>query len=231
MLDLAIDPAVTDKAARSMYNYFDQSLRQKESAPGEGADMLARLANEQVLPGHITHEEAVRMVVLLYVAGHETTANQIGLGTLSLLQDPDQRRAIENNPAQVRTAVEEMLRFHTPVHLNSCRVATRDVEIAGVTVKAGEGVYPLLIAANRDPATFACPDAFDVGRTNADRHVAFSYGIHQCLGQPLARLELQVMFSKLFARFPNLRLAVPFEELQFKKDMYVYGLEALPVSW
>ena len=231
MLDLAIDPAVTDAAAKAMYTYFDESLKRKQGGPLDENDMLSRLAKEQVATGNMTHAEAVRMIVLLYVAGHETTANQIGLGTLSFLQDDRQRAMLQTGEANIRLAVEEMLRFHTPVHLNSCRVATKDVEIAGVTVKAGEGIYPLLIAANRDPNMFGCPDAFDITRGDADKHVAFSYGIHQCLGQPLARLELQVMFGKLFNRFPNLRLAIPFEDIEFKRDMYVYGIEALPISW
>lgn len=230
-LDLTLDPAITQQASKHMFDYFDNLLAEKERNPGEGSDMLGRLVREQIRPGNLDRYDALHMLMLLYFAGHETTANQLGLGTLSLLLDPQQKDALRDNPELVKNAVEEMLRFYTPPHLNACRVAIDDVEIAGVTIQKGEGVYPLLLAANRDPEIFDSPDEFDIRRENADQHIAFSNGIHQCLGQPLARLELQVVFSKLFQRFPSLQLAEPLDSLPFKHDMYVFGLHALPVSW
>ena len=171
------------------------------------------------------------MINLLFFAGHETTANQIGLGTLSFLLNPDQRDKIVRNPELVKNAVEEMLRFHTPTHYNACRVAIADAEIGGETIRAGEGVYALLSAANRDPAAYEDPGRFDVERKNASDQITFSYGIHQCVGQPLARLELQTVFGTLFQRLPTLALAKPLEEIPFKREFYVYGVSALPVKW
>ncbi len=230
-LDLTLTAEESSEASRQMYDYFDDLLAKREADPQQGDDMLSRLVRDQIIPGNLDRVDALHMIILLYFAGHETTANQIGLGVLSFLIEPEQREKLKASPELLRGAVEEMLRFHTPPHLNACRVALKDTEIGGVTIKAGEGVYPLLIAANRDPSTFADPDKFDIERDNASKHVAFSYGIHQCLGQPLARLELQCVFKKLFTRLPDLKLAVPIEDLPFKRDMYVYGLNALPVSW
>ncbi|ABE36820.1 cytochrome P450-SU2 [Paraburkholderia xenovorans LB400] len=230
-LDLEQNPTVSESAADNMLAYFDGLLQRKERDPGDGADMLSRLVIEQIKPGHLSRLEAIHMVNLLYFAGHETTANQIALGTLSFLLDPRQRALLENNPGLLKNAIEEMLRFHTISHYNSCRVATADVEVGGTLIREGEGAYALIMAANRDPAAFPAPDRFDIERPNSQEHVAFSYGLHMCLGQPLARLELQVCFEALFRRLPRLRLAVPLEELPFKREMYVYGLHALPVTW
>lgn len=192
--------------------------------------MLSRLVIEQIHPGHVTREEVVRIASLLYSAGHGTTGSQIGLGTLSLLMNPDQRAELDADPSLLAGAVEEMLRFHTIAHFNSARVATADVTIGGQLIHAGEGVYPLIFAANRDPDVFPQPDTFDIHR-NPQEHVAFAYGVHQCLGQPLARLELHTVFSMLFKRLPDLRLAVPVESLAFNSTSQVYRLEALPVTW
>jgi cytochrome P450 len=130
----------------------------------------------------------------------------------------------------VRNAVEEMLRLHTIVHYNAFRAALEDVEVAGQIIRKGEGVIALIAGANHDAAAFPNPQKFDITR-KADHHVAFSYGIHQCLGQPLARVELQVVFGTLFERIPTLRFAVPHEQVQGKGDHFVQGLQALPVTW
>jgi cytochrome P450 len=230
-LDLTLDPAVTARAAEEMLAYFDDLVCERERNPRATPDLLGRLVNEQVLPGTLSRLDAVHMLNLLYFAGHETTANQIALGALSLLLDDEQRARLQADPRRVANAVEEMLRFHTPTHYNSCRVALRDVIIGDSVIRAGEGVYPLLIAANRDPGVFADPDRFDIDRANAADQVTFSHGIHQCIGQPLARLELRTVFATLLARLPTLRLAAPLSELRFKADNYVYGVYELPVSW
>jgi cytochrome P450 len=230
-LNLTLAPEVTAKASTDMFNYFDELLKKKEADPGDGSDMLSRLVIEQIRPGHLSRLDCVHMVNLLYFAGHETTANQIALGTLSFLLDPVQRKELTDDPALVKPAVEEMLRFHTIAHYNACRVATADVVIGGHQIRAGEGCYALIASANRDPGHFPEPNKFDIHRKNAEEHVAFSYGIHHCIGQPLARLELEVVFSTLFKRLPGLKLAIPYEKIPFKRDMYVYGLHALPVSW
>lgn len=230
-LDLTLPAEVTQKASKDMFDFFDELLKKKEVDPGDGSDMLGRLVIEQIRPGNLSRKDCIYMVNLLYFAGHETTANQIALSTLSFLQHPEQQKELEEGPEKTKQAMEEMLRFHTIPHYNACRVATADVEIGGHLVRAGEGCYALLSAANRDPRRFDAPDELDVMRDNANEHLTFSYGIHHCIGQPLARLELEVVFSKLFKRVPTLQLAVPFEDLNFKKEMYVYGLHSLPVTW
>ncbi len=230
-LNLTLDPAVTKKASADMFDFFDQLLKKNEANPGDGSDMLGRLVIEQIQPGHLSRLDCIHMINLLYFAGHETTANQIALGTLSFLMEPELRKELDGGPEVVKQAIEEMLRFHTITHYNACRVATADVVIGGHQIRAEEGCYALLAAANRDPAHFPNPDSFDIHRDNANEHMTFSYGLHHCIGQPLARLELEIVFSTLFKRLPGLKLAVPFEEVPFKKDMYVYGLHALPVSW
>ncbi|MEX3855886.1 cytochrome P450 [Paraburkholderia sp. BR10923] len=228
--DHTASPETVQEAVRSMEAHLDRIIAQKEVDPGEGRDMLSRLVIEQIRPGHVTREEVVRIASLLYSAGHGTTGSQIGLGTLSLLMHPDQRAELDADPSLLASAVEEMLRFHTIAHFNSARVATVDVVVGESLIRAGEGVYPLIFAANRDPDVFPNPDTFDIHR-NPQEHVAFAYGIHQCLGQPLARLELQTVFSMLFRRLPGLRLAVPVETLTFNSTSQVYRLEALPVTW
>jgi cytochrome P450 len=230
-LDLSLDPAVTDRAANEMLAYFDALVREREAHPRDSSDLLGKLVAEQIRPGRLSRQDAVHMLNLLYFAGHETTGNQIALGALSLLLDARQRAILVSRPELVPQAVEEMLRYHTPTHYNSCRVATADVTIGGQLIRAGDGVYPLLAAANRDPAAFPDPDRFDIERSNANEQVTFSFGLHQCIGQPLARLELQTVFATLFRRIPAMELAVPFDELRFKKDFYVYGLFSLPVRW
>ncbi|AUT72405.1 cytochrome P450 [Paraburkholderia hospita] len=231
-MNLDISPELLTQSAQEMEQYIDRLLREKEQHPGEGNDLLCRLAVEWINTGKLSHADAVQMGALLYLAGHETTANQIGLGLLSLLQDSQQTAALIAEPSLVRGAVEEMLRFHSITHMNSARVATADVMIGGQLIRKGEGVFAPVQAANHDPEAFPEPDRFDIRRdTRSASHVAFSFGVHQCLGQPLARLELQVVFETLFKRLPSLRLAVPFDELEFKRNGNVFGLIALPVEW
>lgn len=225
-----VDPIIPQEASQKLIDYFDGLLRDKAKNPHANDDLLSRLIIEQVEPGNLTHDEAVLHADLLTMAGHETTANQIVLGTLNLLQNPDQKALLLNDPALLKGAVDEMLRYNSIVQFNGARIALEDVEVNGQLVRKGEGVFALIAPANRDPKAFECPDRFDITRA-PDNHLAFSYGIHQCLGQPLARAELQSVFGTLFQRFPTLALAVPFEELEFKGDHFVYGLEALPLIW
>ena len=229
-LDLTADPEVPIRAGAEMREYLDRLITEKMVHPGTRSDLISRLVMSQVVPGHMTREEALATIELLLMGGHETTANMIALGTLSLLTNPDQKDALVADPSLVRNTVEEMLRFHTIVHYNGPRVALEDVEVGGTLIKKGEGVLALITAANRDPKAFAEPDKFDIHRP-ALHHVAFSYGVHQCLGQPLARAELQIVFSTLFQRLPTLRLAVPVEEIKFRYDAFVYGVDTLPVEW
>jgi cytochrome P450 len=228
--DHTASPELIQQSMAQLLDYLGKTIDEKVKNPDKHDDLLGRLAADQIVPGHLSRDEAVRMAVLLYSAGHETTGSQIGLGTLNFLMNPDQRKILVEDPSRLPAAVEEMLRYNTIAHLNSARVATQDVTIGGHLIRKGEGVFPLVAAANRDPEMFAEPDKFDIDR-ESHPHLAFAYGIHQCLGQPLARLELTAVFAALFDRFPKLELAVPQEELHFTASAQVFRVDTLPVRW
>jgi cytochrome P450 len=227
---LDVDPEIPRGASERMLSYLDTLITAREKDAENREDLLSRLIVEQVRPGNLSHRELVIMAELLLMAGHETTANQMALGVYSFLTNPDQLVLLRADPSLLRGAVEEMLRFHTIVHYNAFRVALEDVEIAGHTIRKGEGVVALISGANHDEVAFENPEKFDITR-KAGHHVAFSYGNHQCLGQPLARLELQTVFGSLFERIPTLKFAVPQEEIKGKGDHFVQGLQTLPVTW
>ncbi|MFF3070001.1 cytochrome P450 [Kitasatospora sp. NPDC057904] len=205
-----------DTASRELLRYINRLVAIKQKWPGD--DLISRL----LATGAIEPHEMSGVLMLLLIAGHETTANNIALGVVTLLQHPewigDDR------------VVEETLRFHSVADLVSLRVAVEDVEISGQLVRAGEGIVPLVAAANHDEKAFSCPHAFDPARTER-HHVAFGYGVHQCLGQNLVRIEMEIAYRRLFERIPGLRLAVPVEDLPLKYDGVLCGLHALPVRW
>jgi cytochrome P450 len=229
-LDLAAEPEVPLKAGREMREYLDRLITTKMEHLERYDDLISRFLTAQLIPGHVTREQALITIELLLMGGHETTANMLALGTLSLLLHPEQKEALMADPGLVGNAVEEMLRFHSIVHYNGPRVALEDVEVGGQLIRKGEGVLAIGSAANRDPEQFPDPDDFDI-RREARHHLAFSYGFHQCLGQHLARAEMEIVFPALFRRLPSLRLAVPEEELRFNFDAFVYGLRSLPLTW
>jgi cytochrome P450 len=216
-------------AQERLVGYLDELVGEKLADPGD--DLLSDLA-QRVKAGELSRHDAAAMARLLLVAGHETTANMIALGTLALLQRPDQLAALResDDPTQIAAAVEELLRFLTIVHSGRRRVALQDIEIDGQTIRAGDGVVLANDIANRDEFAFADPDRLDI-RRDARHHVAFGFGVHQCLGQPLARVELQVVYGTLYRRIPTLRLAVDLDQVRFKHDGAVYGVYELPVTW
>ncbi|MEX0923482.1 MAG: cytochrome P450 [Rhodovibrionaceae bacterium] len=216
------------QSANDLVAYCRDLIAKKEKNPAD--DMLSRVIQDQVEPGHLTREELADICSMILRAGHDTTTNMIGLGTLLLLEHPEELEKLKADPALVHSAVEELLRFLTPVQFAPRRVALETVEVAGSKIEPGDGVFAVSASANRDPEEFPDPDRFDITR-DASHHVTFGYGIHRCLGQQLARIELHVVFDRLFKRFPNLRLAVPFEEVPFKYDSQIYGLYRLPVAW
>lgn len=169
------------------------------------------------------------MVFLLLVAGHETTVNLIGNGTLELIRHPDQYRRLVDDPGLIPTAVEEMLRFHGPVESTTLRWAFEDVEIGGRVIPQGDLVVPILYGANRDPDQFVDPDRFDVGR-DPNRHIAFGSGIHHCLGAPLARAEARIAFRVLLGRYPDLQLTVDPAAVEWPPDFFLRGPRRLPVA-
>ena len=191
-------------------------------------DLLSKLVIEQ--SGILTRSQIADMALLLLVAGHETTANMIALSTLALLRNPDELAKLRSDPTLTPAAVEELLRYLSVVHFGLFRQVTDELPVGSSTIEAGGFLIAALSSANRDETVFPDPDRLDVER-EAAAHVAFGFGPHQCLGQQLARVELQEVFTRLFTRIPTLRLAVPFEEIDYRNNTLVYGVAALPVAW
>ncbi|WP_438023604.1 cytochrome P450 [Sorangium sp. So ce233] len=222
----------TEEATRArteLWGYLDDLVTAAESSPGD--DLIGRLATERRTTGELSHDALVGMVFLLLVAGHETTANMLSLGVFTLLQNPGALAELRARPELWPDAVEELLRYHSIVDWVAFdRVALEDIEIGGQRVRAGEGLFVLGASANRDERAFASPDDFDIHRS-ARHHLAFGYGIHRCLGQNLARAELEIGYRTLFERLPALRIVGDVEALPFKYDRRTFGLYRLPVAW
>ncbi|MCG5216745.1 cytochrome P450 [Streptosporangium sp. KLBMP 9127] len=216
------------RAFAELRAYIDDLITRKESESGD--DLFGRQIARQRQEGALDHAGLVSLAFLLLTAGHETTANMISLGVVGLLSHPEQLALVKADPGRTPMAVEELLRYFTIADGVTSRLATEDVEIGGVSIKAGEGVIVSMLSANWDPAAFKDPAELDVER-GARHHVAFGFGPHQCLGQNLARMELQIVFDTLFRRIPTLRLAAPAEGLPFKSDAVIYGVHELPVTW
>ena len=224
LLDSRSGSDAVRQALDELAGYLERLAAEKERQPDDG--IVSRLVAE----GQLTRGQVARMSLLLLVAGHETTANMTALSVLALLRHPEQAARLREDAGLMQGAVEELLRYLSVVQSGVTRVATETVELGGRTIEPGDGVVCMLSTANRDPAPFSDPDGLDVDR-EARRHVAFGFGVHQCLGQPLARLELRIALSTLLGRLPDLKLAVPFEEIRFRPDKAVYGVESLPVAW
>jgi cytochrome P450 len=220
----------TMKGAMSLHKYLAQLVEAKMEDPAE--DAVSDLA-ERVKAGELSVKEAAQLGTGLLIAGHETTANMIGLGVLALLQYPDQAAVLRetDDPKVVANAVEELLRYLSIIQNGQRRVAAEDIDIAGEVIRAGDGIIIDLAPANWDAKEFAEPDRLYVHRSGAGQHVAFGYGRHQCVGQQLARAELQIVFHTLLRRIPTLELAVPIDEIPFKHDRLAYGVYELPVTW
>lgn len=216
-------------AVDELRDYLAQLIKDKQRGAGTD-DLVGRLAVERVATGQITVDDLIGLSLLLLIAGHETTANMIGLSTLVLLRHPEQCAALREDPTLAGIAVEELLRYLTIVRTGLPRVAVSDVEIGGQLIQAGEGAIALLSAANRDDAVFDSPDTFDLHR-GSHQHMAFGFGVHQCIGQPLARAELRIALVELVNRFPGLRLAIDPRDIPMRDDSAVFGVARLPVAW
>lgn len=232
--DLAriLDPILTPEAAAnghavigSMAEYFRGLIEELRKHP-QGNLLDAMIAAEEQ-GDRLTEEELLANCILLFGAGHETTVNLIGNGMLALLQHPDQLTKLHENPAFLESAVEECLRYDSPVQMTG-REAKEDVELGGKRIQAGERLFTLIGAANRDPAQFADPDRFDITRED-NKHLAFGHGIHFCLGSSLARLEGQLAIGSLVRCLPHLRLAT--DAPQWRDAFTLRGLQSLPVSF
>ncbi|MEV4441050.1 cytochrome P450 [Streptomyces sp. NPDC049577] len=227
MLSLGATPEELREASEGLYGGLGELVRDRRARPGD--DILSDLLHGDT---PLTDEEVVGIGALLLIAGLETTANMLGLGAFALLSDPAQAAALRAGGEELLdTAVEELLRYLTIVQFGLTRTAREDLEIAGRTVRAGETIVLSLAAANRDPHRYTEPDRLDLRREEAP-HLAFGHGVHQCLGAQLARIEMKLAFRALLRRLPELRLAVPPEEVPTAgEDKVFYGVHALPVTW
>ena len=217
-------------ANEALGGYLAGLLQKKMEEPAE--DVLSDFA-ERIKEGDLTLPEATLLSMILLIAGHETSANMISLGTALLLENPDELAKLRelDNTKDAANAVEEILRYLTVPQLGQRRIAREDFEFEGVQIKAGDGIVVPLPAGNWDPEAFPDPEKLDLTR-KASHHHAFGWGIHQCLGQQLARIELQVVYGTLYRRIPTLRLAVGLDELAFRPaDALAFGLPELPVTW
>ena len=217
------------KGAFSLHSYLINLVEQKQANPSE--DAVSDLA-ERVTAGEISVKEAAQLGTGLLIAGHETTANMIGIGILALLENPEQAALLRDSddPKFIANAVEELMRFLSIIQTGQRRIAVEDIEIGGETIRAGEGIIIDLAPANWDGAAYPEPDKLDLGR-EVGQQLGFGYGRHQCVGQQLARAEMQIVFPTLLKRIPTMKLAIPFNEVPFKHDRLAYGVYDLPVTW
>ena len=227
-ISLPTDPEVVERgnaARRALSGYFRTLVAERRRRPQR--DLLSELIAVEEQGDKLSEEELMATILLLFVAGHETTVNLIGNGTLALLRNPDQLQALRRNPGLIGSAIEELLRYDAPVQ-RSGRMPNTDVELGGKTIPRGALVLGLIGAANRDPAHFAEPDRLDITRAD-NRHLAFGWGIHFCLGAPLARAEAQAAIGTIARRLPELALATPTPE--WREASALRGLKALPVTF
>ncbi|WP_016882500.1 MULTISPECIES: cytochrome P450 [unclassified Rhodococcus (in: high G+C Gram-positive bacteria)] len=219
------DQPLDDKMAAygALSTYLADLVTHKRAAPGD--DILSDLARDDDL----TIEELTGAAFLLLLAGHETTANMLALGTFALLENPEQLTELRTDPDLLPDAVEELLRYLSVADI-FYRYATEDIELGGETIRAGSTVVVSLLAANRDPQRFDNPDTLDI-RRKARGHLSLGHGVHLCLGQQLARLEMRAGFEGLLRRFPTLGLAIPAGDVKLRTDMNIYGVHELPVTW
>ncbi|MFI6683825.1 cytochrome P450 [Streptomyces sp. NPDC050485] len=219
--------ADTEAARDALEDYFGRLIDRKQQDRGDG--LLDELIEQRLNEGTLDRQELVEFATLLLVAGHETTANMISLGTFTLLEHPEQLAELRSDTALMPSAVEELLRFLS-IADGMLRLALEDIEIGGHTIRADEGVVFSTSIINRDSAAYDDPDLLDWHRSSR-HHVAFGFGIHQCLGQNLARAEMEIALRSLFDRLPGLRLAVPADRIPFKPGDTIQGMLELPVAW
>ena len=230
---LGLDVKATDEERAqgfiAMYAYIQELVPRKERDPGD--DLISRLIADYVATGQLDYNTVAVNAVIMMQAGHETTANMIGLGTVALLEHRSvfERLGQTDDAAVIANAIEELMRYLSIVHAQVDRIATEDLILGGQQIRTGDRLLMNLPAGNWDPEFVDSPDALDVAR-NARGHLAFGYGTHQCIGANLARVEMQVAFATLARRLPGLQLAVPPDELRFK-EADIYGMKELPVTW
>ncbi|WP_052517655.1 cytochrome P450 [Archangium violaceum] len=219
------------RALKELDGYFERLVAENVRNPSD--TVVGRVVAEYVRKGMLSEQDAAAMFQMLFHAGHGPSAYMIIMGTLALLLDPDQRgelRAIADDPTQLSAAIQELLRYVTVSHSGRQRVATEDLVMGGQLIRAGEGVLVQTDSANRDETVFPDPDRLDIHRT-PQRNLALGHGIHLCTGRALALIELEVVFPTLLRRIPTLRLAVPVQDIPFKRNDNVLGAYEMPVTW
>lgn len=224
----ADSPEQALQAVGELSVYLDDMISEYLEKSGPG--MIGRLATDKVAGGELFKHELIMDALMLLIAGHETTASMITLSVITMLAHPDQLALLQKDEALVGPAVEELLRYLSIADIAGTRVAATDFEIGGQLIRAGEGVIVANSLANRDPSVFADPDQFDI-RRGSRHHVAFGFGVHQCLGQNLARAELEIALPALFSRLPDLRLAVDLDQLKLRDGGTVQGVNELQITW
>ena len=227
--ETAYTPAEIAEAIQQVDAYLAQLVALKREKPDDALITALITVNDE--GNHLSPTELISNVQLLLIAGHETTVSQIGNSVFTLLRHPDQLRLLAGRPELLPRAVDELLRYSRLTASTLPRVASADVAVGDVVVRAGEAVIPMISVANRDPAAFNDPHSFDITRTGPAPHLAFGHGPHFCLGAPLAQLELRIVLGALSRRFPTLAPAVDLADLQWKTGLSVRALHALPVTW
>ena len=225
-LDPIITPEITqaaDKATEELLAYFTALVAERRDSPQD--DLLSGLIAAEEEGDKLDEDELLAMTILLFAAGHETTMNLIGNGMLALFRNPDQMAKLKVDPALIKTAVEEFLRYDGSVQITA-RAALEDIEVGGKTIRKNQQALLLLGAANRDPAHFSDPDRLDITRQE-NPHLTFGHGIHHCLGAPLARVEAQIAINSMLRRMPDIQLAT--DQLEWRDMLTLRGLKALPV--
>jgi cytochrome P450 len=225
-LDLSIPIPERLEMQRHGRDYMRSLVERARQHPGE--DILGMLVREH--GAELTDDELIGVAGLLLLAGHETTSNMLGLGSLALLRHPDQLTAVRDDPDAAGPAVEELLRWLSIVHSAIPRITTTDVEVAGMPIPAGQLVLVSLPSGNRDPDFIDSAEILDI-RRGAPGHLAFGHGVHHCLGAPLARMEMRIAFPALLRRFPMLAVGEDFADVQFRSFHFIYGLKSLEVTW
>jgi cytochrome P450 len=221
-----VSPEVFQADVIAMIGYFRNQFAARRRAPGD--DLLSALISARDDTDRLSENELLSMAFLLLVAGHETTVNLIASGVLALLRSPGEMARLRAEPALVGGAVEELLRYCSPVNHATFRFAAEPIEVGGVRIGPGEPVLVALSSANRDPSRYAAPGRLELDRETSG-HLAFGHGIHYCLGAPLARLEAEIAFTALLDRFAAIELAAPAESLRWRPSTLIHGLDALPV--
>ncbi|KAF3484081.1 uncharacterized protein GIQ15_03405 [Arthroderma uncinatum] len=217
-------------ANQELLNYIGKLVDQRVAEPK--SDLISKLVVEQLNPGHIQRDDAIQMAFLMLVAGNATMVNMINLGIVTLFENPSQLADLKKDPSLAPQFVEELCRFHTASAMATRRVAKVDIELGGKTIKAGEGIIAATQSGNRDADIFPNPDTFDMYRKRgAESALGYGYGEHRCVAEWLARAELEIVFSTLFQRLPDLKLAVPLDQIKYSDPSKDVGITELPVTW